>query len=294
MAEKTKEPGTSVAVTPQKRLLETLGKAQKSIAEVLPKHLKPERMLRLTMLVANKTPKLLECDPLDVLAAVVQASQLGLEIGSHAHLVPFNSQGKMQVVMIPDYRGIVSLARQSGAVDSIDARVVYKGEHFDVQYGTAPKITHAPVFDVDRSDVSVVAVYMVAHLKGEALPKFEVMTKAEVDAIKNRSRAKDNGPWKTDYQEMAKKTVIKRGCKLLPQSPELIAALEYDNRLETGEIGNVSDLLDTPEQVADHVRRSTAARAEQLKEKMGLTPAAPEGETEEERVRREDAEEARR
>lgn len=302
MVQQTKAPdkpaevgtkGTEVTVSPQKSLMTALSKAQAAIQDMLPRHLTPERMLRLTMLVANKTPKLLECDPLDVVAAVVDASRLGLEIGSHAHLVPFynNTLKKMQVVMIPDFKGIADLARRSGAVDSIDARVVYRGERFEVSYGTEPKVVHIPDFEVDRSDSNVLAFYMVAHLPGEALPKFDVMTKLQVDGIMARSKTKDSGPWRTDYQEMGKKTIVKRGCKLLPQSPELAAALEYDNRVESGDGGTANDILDTPESIAAFVKDKTQARAEDLKNRIGAAKAAEKpAETEEERVRREDKE----
>lgn len=285
--------GTEVAISPQKSLMTALSKAQAAISDMLPKHLTPERMLRLTMLVANKTPKLLECDPLDVVACVIDASRLGLEIGSQAHLVPFfdSKKGRMQCVCIPDYKGIADLACRSGRVDSIDARVAYRGERFEVTYGTDPKIVHVPDFEVSRDDKDVIAFYMVAHLPGEARPKFDVMTKLQVDGIRERSKAKDAGPWKSDYQEMGKKTIVKRGCKLLPQSPELVAALEYDNRVESGEMGSPNDILDTPESIAAFVRDKTQARADDLKNRIGAAKAADAKppETEEEKVRREDA-----
>ena len=121
---------------------------------------------------------------------------------------------------------------------------------------------------------------MVAHLPGEALPKFDVITKLEVDAIKSRSKAKDSGPWVTDYQEMGKKTVVKRGCKLLPQSPELVAAIEYDNRLDSDEMRTVSDILDTPGEIAAHVARATQARAADLKERIGAAKKPDQGKPE--------------
>jgi hypothetical protein len=60
--------------------------------------------------------------------------------------------------------------------------------------------------------------------------QFIVMTKTEVDGIRGRSKSGQRGPWVTDYEEMGKKTVIRKLCKYLPLSIELDTAVELDNR----------------------------------------------------------------
>jgi recombination protein RecT len=59
--------------------------------------------------------------------------------------------------------------------------------------------------------------------------KCEVMTMDEVLAIKSRSRSGNSGPWQTDFNEMAKKTVFRRVSKWLPLSPELVDAMQKDD-----------------------------------------------------------------
>lgn len=269
--------GTAVAKKPL-TFDELLERAKPRIAAVLPKHLTPERMLGLVTLAAMKTPRLRECQPLSLVNAILNASRLGLEIGQHAHLVPFknNKLGIVECVMIPDYRGLIGLAVRSGKVKHIDARVVYKDDEFDYQLGSAPFIKHKPRLDGDRSDANIFAFYAVAHL-ADGTPVFdEPMSRTEVDAVRARSRAKDDGPWVTDYVAMGKKTAVKRACKFLPQTPELAAAIELDNRAETGEVGTVSDLIDTSESLNAQVKQTTAEKLEDLKERMEPAPQQPE------------------
>lgn len=247
-----------------------LERMKPQIAAILPKHLTAERMVALASLAATKTPKLKECTPLSLFNAIVHASRIGLEIGTHAHLVPFrNSKAQVtEAVLIPDYRGLISLAVRSERVKHIDARVVYKDADFDYQLGDKPFIKHKPKLDGERSDATILCFYAVAHLADGTTVFDEPMSKAEVDAIRARSRAANDGPWVTDYAAMGKKTVIKRLCKFLPQTPELAAAIELDNRAETGEISTVSDIIDSRESVNQAVADQTKQKAEDLKARL--------------------------
>jgi recombination protein RecT len=213
---------------------------QKSKAEIeaaLPKHLTADRMLRIAMTEIRQNPKLLECDPKSLLGAVIQASQLGLEPGSalgHCYLIPFfNSKAKVfEVQFMPGYRGFLDLARRSGTVTHIVARVVYDCDEFDVSYGLDEQIIHKPNFEADKGDI--VAVYAVAFLR-DGGKQFDVMTIDEIEAIRKRSKASDFGPWKTDFEAMAKKTVIRRLFKYLPVSVEIQKAVGMDELAEVGE-----------------------------------------------------------
>ena len=258
--------------------------------KVLPRHLTGERMLALVNLVANKTPKLKDCaltkgGQLSLYTAVMHASRLGLEIGHLAHIVPFENRkaGIVEAVFIPDYRGVIQVAVNSGKVQHIDARVVYDGDDFDYELGTKPTIHHKPKLrDAVPGDGQIIAFYAVAHLDGSYV--FEVMSKAEVDAIRGRSRAKEDGPWVTDYAMMGRKTVVKRLSKFLPQTPELQAVIELDNRAETGQVGTVSDIIDSPDSVNEAVAEQTRQKAEDLKARMAANageeqaPEPPAGE----------------
>lgn len=200
-----------------------------SIAKVLPKHLTPDRLAKVLMLAINKTPDLLGCTGASLLQAIIQSASLGLEPGGalgHAYLIPYGNA----CTFIIGYRGMLDLARRSGQIESIEAHVVYANDRFVVRFGTDSCIEHEPCLDKDPGEFR--AVYSVAKLKDGGLVT-EVMTKREVEAIRTRSRAGNNGPWKTDYNEMARKTVVRRIFKYLPVSVELAEAIETQDAHET-------------------------------------------------------------
>jgi len=269
----TKKPEGTAVATRKEGLGVMLKKAERQIEAVLPKHLSAERVMMVAWTLIQRTPKLRECTAESVVQSIVQASTLGLELGRHAHLVPFGNT----CTMIPDYKGIVHLARNAGAVRQIDARIVYANDFFEVEYGLEPTLVHKS--DPLGARGAVVGVYAVATIL-DGTKKFEVMSKADVDAIRKRSKAKDNGPWVTDYEEMAKKTVIKRLCKLLPQSYEqpvqqhFADAIELDNRAESGEWSGVTQ-FDDEDATRKRLVSKTTEQADALKAKLQAAKHKP-------------------
>lgn len=277
-------PGESLVVTNSETLRDLLVRSQRTIQATLPQHMKVDRLIKLALLAAVREPKLFDCTKASMIQAVMTAAQLGLEpngmLGS-AYLVPFrnNRTGSMEVQLIPGYRGLVDLAKRSGEVDGVEARVVFTGEKFEVYFGTDPKIIHIPTFEMERKYDNIRAFYVVATFDG-GHKQFEVMSRDEVDAIRARAKSKDSGPWVTDYVEMGKKTVTKRASKYWPLSPEkaeaFARAVEHDNRIESGEIGGLDLSRDTPESISASVAEKTADSMEGLKQRMGkkAAPAA--------------------
>lgn len=187
----------------------------------LPKHMDADRLGRIALTTIRQNPKLLEASIPSLMGAVMQAAQLGLEPGlmGHCYLVPFYN-GKMKetdVQFIIGYKGMIDLARRSGHIESIYAHAVYENDEFEYELGLHPKLVHKPAFE-NRGDMAF--VYAVAHFKDGGY-QFEVFSKNDIDLVKQRSKAGSNGPWKTDYEEMAKKTVIRRIFKYLPISVEI-------------------------------------------------------------------------
>lgn len=218
----------------QKSVMGLLEQMKGEIARCLPKHLTPERMARIALTELRKTPKLQECDPLSFIAAIMQASQLGLEPGilGSCYLIPFNnnSTGKVECTFMPGYRGFLDLARRSGQIVSLVARAVYSNDEFSYEFGLKENLIHRPAMN-DRGEL--VAVYAVAILK-DGGHQFDVMSKKDVDMIKNQSKSKNNGPWVTHYEEMAKKTVLRKLFKWLPCSVEMQKAVSLDELQEAG------------------------------------------------------------
>ena len=154
---------------------------------VLPKHLTPERMVKLALVAALKTPRLRECTPESIAQCMMAASETGLEPGGslgQCYLVPY----KQTATFIIGYRGMIALARRSGQILSIEAHVVYASDKFRCQFGSTPVLEHEPAWDAERTNVGIKAVYAVAKLR-DGGTQVEVMSKPEVDAIRTRSRA---------------------------------------------------------------------------------------------------------
>jgi len=204
------------------------------IARCLPKHLTPERMTRIALTELRKNPKMAECDPMSFIAAIMQASQLGLEPGvlGSCYLIPFynNKKGITECTFMPGYRGFLDLARRSGQIISLVSRSVFSNDEFHYEFGLKEDIVHKPSM-TDRGEL--VAVYAVALLK-DGGHQFEVMSKKEVDQVREGSQSKGNGPWVTHYEEMAKKTVLRKLFKWLPCSVEMQKAVSLDEQQEIG------------------------------------------------------------
>lgn len=239
------------AIVPASQKLNTLrglfDKSKSSIAAVMPKHLTPDRLLKITLAAASRTPALLDCTPESILLSVMQAAQLGLEPNTPlglSYLIPYDNTKtrRKEAQFIPGYRGLIKLAHQSGDIADLRSRVVYAGDEFRVEYGLTEKLEHIPLFGSEKRDL--VAVYAVATLKGSSTPHFEVMTRADVDAIRSRSRSGNSGPWVSDFSEMARKTAIRRICKSLPLSVELSTALNAQAVAESGDAPDFGDLAD--------------------------------------------------
>lgn len=204
------------------------------IAMALPRFMNADRLVRTALTTISTTPELANCTARSLVGAVMQCAQLGLEPGilGMAYLIPFrnNRTNTIEVQFIPGYKGLLAIARRSGEISTIQAHTVHAKDAFKYQFGSDPFLKHTPSEDAERG--AVTHFYAVSRLKDGGV-QFEVMTKAEIDQHRDRySRAAKQGPWVSQYDEMAKKTVLRRLCKLLPASVELHEAVALDERAE--------------------------------------------------------------
>lgn len=191
------------------------------VARVLPTHLKPERFIRVSITATTRNPKLLECTPASFFKCLLDLSALGLEPdGRRAHLIPYGKE----CTLIIDWKGLAELAMRSGIVSVLHADVVCENDVFDYDRGELK--THKVDYRKDRG--AIYAVYALCKFK-DGNEKCDVMSIAEVNAIRKRSRSGNNGPWVTDFNEMAKKTVFRRLSKWLPLSAEFRDALDTES-----------------------------------------------------------------
>lgn len=260
--------GAVTTTKPPKDLAHLLASpgVQSQIKAALPRHMTAERMARIATTEMRKVPKLGQCDPMSFLGAVIQCAQLGLEPGNalgHAYILPFDKREKVggqwktvrtEAQVIIGYRGMIDLARRSGQIISIDARAVYDGDKFECVLGLDPKIDHVPDWqNAARADASKLRfVYAVAKLKDGGL-QFDVMSRAEVEGIRARSKSADNGPWVTDFPAMALKTVVRRLFKFLPVSIEIQQAVGLDELAEHGVSQNNAAVIDVDATFPDDI-----------------------------------------
>jgi recombination protein RecT len=262
---------------------------QSQLKVALPRHMTAERMARIATTEMRKVPKLAECDPMSFLGAVIQCAQLGLEPGNalgHAYILPFEKRKKIgntwqtvstEAQVIIGYRGMIDLARRSGQIVSIEARAVYEGDEFDCSLGLESKLTHTPDWQNPNRSMpdKLRFVYAVAKLKDGGI-QFDVMSRAEVDGIRARSKSADNGPWVTDYAAMALKTVVRRLFKFLPVSIEMQQAVSIDEQAEAGISqqnsaiidGNFSE-VDAPLELDNEPSQAGAGQAQQGDQQQG-------------------------
>ena len=105
--------------------------------------------------------------------------------------------------------------------------VVYENDEFTCEYGLDPKLTHKPA-DHDRGDP--IKVYAVFKTKSGGFG-FEVMSMEDVRkhaAKYSKAYSSSFSPWKTNFEEMAKKTVLKRVLKYAPLKSDFVRAAVQD------------------------------------------------------------------
>lgn len=217
---------------------EFLRGSQVAIAKAAGEYMTADRAIQVAVLCAYRNPELLKCDKSSLLASVVQAAALGLDLSpgrGEAYIIPrWNSKaGVTEAQFQPGYRGLAKLAREAAGLRYIQAELVHQKDQFEVWRDPDQRIIHKPCLATDRGGVT--HVYAVSKLATGEI-QVTVMTFDEVEAIRRKSQKPDAGPWREQWGEMAKKTVVKRLCKMLPDTVDraagsnLNAAIEADNR----------------------------------------------------------------
>ena len=216
----------------QPTIFDLVRNQREQVSVALPKGMDADRFTRLVITQMRQTPQLAQCTPASLLGSLMLSAQLGLEPGplGHVWLIPRRKGNQMEVTFQLGYKGIIELARRSGQLSSIEAHEVCEADEFDFAYGTEGYLRHKP--DIRGERGAAYAYYAVATFKdgGHA---FVVLSRADVEKRKARSAAGDSGPWKTDYDAMARKTAVRALAPFLPLSAELQRAIDTDDRVYT-------------------------------------------------------------
>lgn len=205
------------------------------MARALPHHLSAERFVRVVLTAVSQNPDLLLCTKESLLLSLMRAAQLGLEpdgLLGQGYLIPYKNKGVHEAQFQPGYQGLIELAHRSGKVAAVNARAVFEKDTFDYYYGLEEDhLKHVPA-DTDRG--ALTHAYCVVRLKGGGV-QFSVLSKEKIERDhRGRSRAKDAGPWKSDYEAMCLKTAVRVALKMAPKSIEMARAVALDERAELG------------------------------------------------------------
>lgn len=220
-----------------------------AIKAALPSVITPERFTRITLSALSTNPKLGQCTPQSFLGAMMAAAQLGVEpntVLGQAYLIPFRNHGQMECQFQLGYKGLIDLAYRSGEVIDIYAETVYEHDEFQYELGLHPKLEHKPAM-ADRGEP--VAFYAVFHTKNDGYG-FKVMSIEDVRVHARRySKSYGNGPWQTDFESMAKKTVLKQALKYAPLKSDFVRGLAQDETIKNDVSDDMYSVPDATEYV---------------------------------------------
>lgn len=203
------------------------------IAKALPSVITPERFTRITLSALSANKQLSQTTPQSFLGAMMTAAQLGMEPNTplgQAYLLPYRNHGQLECQFQLGYKGLIDLAYRSGEVSIIQAQVVYENDEFEYSFGLEPKLNHKPASG-ERGEPKF--IYAMFRTKDGGFG-YDVMSVEDVrNHAKRFSKAYSNGPWQTNFEEMAKKTVLKRVLKYAPLKSDFVRAVAQDETIKT-------------------------------------------------------------
>lgn len=220
-----------------------------AIKAALPSVMTPERFSRITLSALSANPKLKECTPQSFLGAMMTAAQLGLEPNTplgQAYLIPFKNHGRMECQFQLGYKGIIDLAYRSGEVSIIQAHTVYENDEFTYELGLDPKLLHIPAKSNRGNPIAYYAMFKTK----DGGYGFQVMSISDVkEHAQKFSKSYGNGPWQSNFDEMAKKTVLKKVLKYAPLKSDFARGLVQDGGVKCEISADMSEIPDVGEYI---------------------------------------------
>lgn len=236
----------SAAVKTQRSMKDLIVSMEGQIAKALPSVITPERFTRMVLTAMSTNKDLQLCTPNSFLGAMMQAAQLGVEPNTplgQAYLIPYKNKGTLECQFQLGYKGLIDLAYRSGEVKDLQAHEVHENDTFEYELGLEPKLKHIPAMS-NRG--AVIMYYAIFHTKDGGYG-FNVMS---VDDVQEHARkySKSYGasfsPWKSNFDEMAKKTVLKRCLKYAPIKTEFARSISADETIKTTIAADMAEQAD--------------------------------------------------
>jgi recombination protein RecT len=271
-----------------KTVFDIIQSMEKEFKRALPDQVGVQRFVRVAITIVRTNPKLMQCDGMSIVAALMQSAQLGLEPNTplgQSYVIPYKNKrvigGKETWVDEAQfqigYKGLITLALRTGEYKAIYAHEVYINDDFCYSYGLDKNLHHVPADEPIGEPVKYYAVY---HLKNGGYD-FVVWSKTRIDFhAKKYSQAvkKDhNSPWKTDYDGMAKKTVLKEVLKYAPKSIEFAQQLAADETVKREVADDMSEVIDVTDYTANYQQDEPVQEPEPEKKQSDLNLAGFKG-----------------
>lgn len=247
----------------------------KTFQSVLPSHISPEKFMRTIVGAVQNNPDILSCDRQTIYSSCQKAAQDGLILdGREAALVKFNGKEGPTCQYMPMVRGLLKKIRNSGKVSTIRAEIVCKMDAFSFNPAKDEIPNHNPDwFEVEGSRGDMIGAYAVCKLK-DGNYEVEIMSLKDIEKVRKKSKSgndfktnKAKGIWADWYDEMAKKTVLRRLEKRLPSSADVDQMMEHDNE--------VFDMVESDTEVeieSEPIKQEGETRASKIIEEAEVMP----------------------
>lgn len=291
MPNDTQQPGTEVATRQKPEIVrfgEQLASKAEQIKMALPAHITLDKFQRTVITAVQSDPSLLEADRQSLVLACIKAATDGLLPDKReAALVVFKERKKVPVEgggfdwvtrgvvqYMPMVYGLRKKILQSNEVAALEVGVVYRAEveagKFLYEVGLEPPLRHRPMLELTEeqtSDDEIVAAYSIATMK-DGTRSYEMMRRFEINKVRQCSQTgavgrtykfgpkkgeeiPPSGPWVEWFAEQAKKTVMRRHSKVLPQSGDIQRDVEGEELERAG--ASTAALLGSQEEAAPQI-----------------------------------------
>lgn len=231
---KKQQNAMQAAENKQLTMRDYVKKMSGAIEQALPTVITPERFTRMVFTALSTNPTLNNCTPDSFVGAMMTAAQLGVEPNTalgQAYIIPYRNKGTLEAQFQLGYKGLIDLAYRSGEVSIIQAHEVYENDTFEYELGLDPKLKHVPA---TQNRGNVIAYYAMFKTKDGGYG-FEVMSREDVEAHAQKySKAYNSysSPWKSNFDEMAKKTVLKKVLKYAPLKSDFAKQVAQDSTIK--------------------------------------------------------------
>lgn len=192
-----------------------------SVENALPKDFNRERFVQNCLAVMNENPDLAKINKAATIQGLLKGAYLGLDfMNKECYLIPYGNSVSFQT----DYKGEVKFTKKYSTRKIMDiyAKVVREGDSFTEEIiDGKPSIDFKPVV---FSKKDIIGAFAVVLFKDGGM-MYEVMSVDDINSVRNNySKASQSKAWKNSFDEMCKKTVLRRLCKHIDTDFESVEA----------------------------------------------------------------------